>query len=123
MAATVSFSIKNNAWFLNAFRFGALGDTSWSFTGKHFLCDLKSDPGATKADLSLSSRTPSPANIIVLDPVERVLQFSVTDTLIRAKLQPGPYQYDLIMCDDASGERDTLMTGTITVELGITLGA
>lgn len=122
MAATVTFSIKNNAWFLNAFRFGVVGDTSWSFTGKHFLCDLKSDPSVPKPDLSLSSTAPSPATIIVLDAVARVLQFNVTDLVVRAKLQPGPYQYDLMMCDTITGERDTLMSGTITVEQGITLG-
>ena len=121
MAATVTFSIMNNAWFLNAFRFGVLGDTSWSFTGKHFLCDLKSDPSVTKPDLSLSSLTPSPATILVLDPVVRVLQFNVTDLLIRSKLQLGPYQFDLIMVDNVTGERDTLMSGTITVDQGVTL--
>jgi hypothetical protein len=121
LAAIVTFSIKNNAWFLNAFRFGLLGDTSWSFTGKNFLCDLKSDPAQAKADLALSSTSPSPATILVLDPVQRVLQFNVTDHLIRSKLQLGPYNYDLIMVDAVTGERDTLMSGVITVVQGITI--
>jgi hypothetical protein len=123
LAAIVTFSIKNNAWFLNAFRFGVLGDTSWSFTGKEFLCDLKSDPGQTKPDLSLASDSPSPATILVLDPINRVLQFNVTDILIQQKLQLGPYNYDLIMVNTSTGERDTLMSGVITVVQGITLTA
>lgn len=122
MAATVTFSIKNNVWFLNAFRFGTLGDTSWSFAGKRFLCELKSDPASTKADLSLSSTSGSPATLIVLDPVVRVLQFNVADSVIRSKLPLGPYQYDLLMIDVATGQRDTLMVGTITVTQGVTLG-
>jgi hypothetical protein len=121
LAAIVTFSIKNNVWFLNAFRFGVLGDTSWSFTGKHFLCDFKSDPSQAKPDLSTSSTSPSPATILVLDPVVRVLQFNVTDLVVRNKLQPGPYQYDLIMVDAVTGERDTLMGGVMTVEQGVTL--
>lgn len=121
MAAVVTIPIKNNVWFLNAFRFGKLGDTSWSFTGKHFLCDLKQDPEQLAADLSLSSLSPSPAGLIVLDEVNRILQFNVNDHLIRQKLQPGPYQYDLIMVDNVTGERDTLMSGTITVFQGVTL--
>ena len=120
MAATVNFSIKNNVWFVNAFQFGGVGDTSWSFTGKNFLCDLKSDPGQTKADLSLSS-TETPATIVVTDAVARVLQFNVHDLAIRNKLQPGPYQYDLIMVDVGTGERDPLMGGVITVEQGVTI--
>jgi hypothetical protein len=122
LAATVIFSIFNNAWFLNAFRFGVQGDISWSFDDKSFLCDLKSDPSQTKPDLSLSSSTPSPATILVLDPVQRVLQYNVTDIAIRKALQPGPYQYDLIMVDDVTGERDPLMGGVITVVQGVTLG-
>ena len=121
MAATVTFSIKNNVWFLNAFRFGVVGDTSWSFTNKDFLCDLKSDPSQTNPDLSLSSTGPSPATILVLDPIARVLQFNVEDLVLRNKLSVGPYQYDLIMVDDTTGERDMLMSGVITVMQGVTL--
>jgi hypothetical protein len=121
LAATVTFSIKNNVWFLNAFRFGVVGDTSWSFTNKDFLCDLKSDPSQTNPDLSLSSTGPSPATILVLDPIARVLQFNVEDLVLRNKLSVGPYQYDLIMVDDTTGERDMLMSGVITVMQGVTL--
>ena len=121
MAATVTFSIKNNVWFLNAFRFGVVGDTSWSFTNKDFLCDLKSDPSQTNPDLSISSTGPSPATILVLDPIARVLQFNVEDLVLRNKLSVGPYQYDLIMVDDTTGERDMLMSGVITVMQGVTL--
>ena len=121
MAATVLISILNNTWFNNAFQFGVAGDTSWSFTGKEFLCDLKSDIDQITPDLSLSSVSPSPATILVLDPVLRILQFNVTDLVIRANLIVGPYQYDLIMVDIATGERDPLMGGVITVVQGVTL--
>lgn len=120
LAAVVTFSIFNNVWFLDAFQFGTPGDLSWSFTGKDFLCDLKSDPTVTKPDMSLSS-TSSPPTIVVLDPVNRILQYYVEDLVLRHYLQPGPYQYDLIMVDRVTGERDILMSGTITVVQGVTL--
>jgi hypothetical protein len=121
LAATVLISILNNTWFDNAFQFGVAGDTSWSFAGKEFLCDLKSDIDQPTPDLSLSSVSPSPSTILILDPVLRTLQFNVTDLVIRANLQVGPYQYDLIMVDIATGERDALMGGVITVVQGVTL--
>jgi hypothetical protein len=120
LAATVLFSIKNNAWCVNAFRFGTAGDTSWSFSGKSFLCDLKEDTSQAKPALALNS-TDSPAMLMVTDPVLRVLQFSISDVTIRKSLPPGPYQYDLIMVDDVTGQRDTIMTGVITVVQGVTL--
>ncbi len=119
--ATVTFSIKNNAWFLLAFRFGTLGDTSWSFAGKHFLCDFKSDQDNATPDLATSSTAASPATILVLDAVNRILQFNVSDHVIRQKLPPGPYRYDLIMVDNITGERDAIMQGTMTVLQGITI--
>lgn len=121
MAATVLISILNNAWFNNAFQYGVVGDTSWSFTGKEFLCDLKSDIDNVTPELSLASDSQSPPTILVLDPVLRILQFNVTDLVIRASLPVGPYQYDLVMSDILTGERDVLMSGVITVVQGVTL--
>ena len=116
----VNFPIRNNAWWLTAFQFGIAGDTSWSFTHKHFLCDLKGDPTQSTPDFATSS-IESPPTILVLDEVQRILQFYVTDLQIRAVLQVQPYNYDLIMVDDITGERDSLMFGIITVTQGITL--
>lgn len=120
MAAVVTFACKNNVWLLNAWRFGVLGDTSWNFTGKHFLCDFKADPDQTTPTLALASTGLNPG-ILVVDAVTRVLQFSVTDIVIRQKFQLGPYQFDLIMVDNSTGERNSLMSGVLTIEQGITI--
>jgi hypothetical protein len=57
----------------------------------------------------------------VLDAVARILGFKVTDIVIRQKFSLGPYQFDLIMVDDSTGERVPLMSGVMTVEQGITI--
>jgi hypothetical protein len=105
---------------MDAFQFGVVGDTSWSFAHKHFLCDLKADPTQTAADMALSSIA-SPQTIIVVDEIARILQFEVTDMALRAALVVQPYSYDLVMVDDTTDERDLLMIGTITVTQGITI--
>jgi len=120
MTAKVTFPQPNNAWLLLAFRFGTQGDTSWSFVGKHFLCDFKADPGQDDADLATSS-IGSPQTILVLDTVNRILQFNLTDHQLRAALEPGPYSFDMIMVDDVTGERDVLMTGVMTLTQGVTI--
>jgi hypothetical protein len=119
--ATVNFALLNNVWFNLVFRFGVLGDTTWSFTGKHFLCDFKADPDDRTPAMALSSIGSSPAGILVLDPVARILQFNVSDTVLRTKLPVGSYKYDLIMVDDVTGERDPLMQGRASVVQGITI--
>jgi hypothetical protein len=118
MTALVTFSQPNNTWLLLAWRFGTQGDTSWSFTGKSFLCDFKADPSQVKPDLVTSSATNT---ILILDVVNRILQFNVTDLVIRQKLQPGPYFGDLIMVDNVTGERDPLMNIVMTITQGVTL--
>ena len=120
MVASVAITTKNNVWFVPAWRFGVVGDTSWSFTGKHFLCDFKSDPSNDTPELSLSS-IGSPQTIFVLDAVNRLLQFAVTDITLRAAMDPGVYQFDLIMVDDATGERTPLLVGALTVTQGVTI--
>jgi hypothetical protein len=120
-APIVNISVPNNVWFKNAFRFGVASDTSWSFTGKMFLCDLKADPTQTNADLALSSLASPEPTLVVLDAIQRILAFSVKDTLIRNRLQVQPYFYDLIMVDTTTFERDALMQGMITFTQGVTL--
>jgi hypothetical protein len=76
--------------------------------------------------LSLNS---TPLNtILVTDVTQRILTMNLTDTAIRAALSPtggalgnGAYNYDLIMVDNGTGQRDMLMKGTLTVEQGVTI--
>jgi hypothetical protein len=127
--AVVRFSIPNNAWWVDALQFGEQGDTSWSFTGKSFLCDVKANAADTTVLLALTSSGGTPT-IIVDDAVNRILHFSVTDHAIRAALPvtncnatpPAlPYHLDLVMVDNGTGERDLLFTGTVEVTQGVTI--
>lgn len=127
LPATVNFAVKTSAWLTDQFRFGVVGDTSWSFTNKYFLCDFKQDPSQSTPDLSLSSQPVAGVNIditngiIVVDVVQRILKFNVTDKQLQDYMQLGPESYDLIMVDQTTGERDPLMTGVLTVDQGVTL--
>ena len=119
----VNISIENNAWWDDSFQFGTPGDTSWSFSNKTFTMDIKVNPTDNVAALALAS----PATITVTDPTQRILTMNVTDTSIKAALSPtggaasnGAYNYDLIMTDGITGQRDMLMKGTITVLQGVT---
>lgn len=127
--AIVDIQISNNVWWTDAFQFGctAVGpeccladvDTSWSFTSKTFLLDIKASNSDSAALLSLSTAN---NRITVTDAANRILQFSVTDLVIRAALVPGQYPYDLVMVDPIlGGQRTLLMQGTLTVTQGVTI--
>lgn len=127
--AVIKFVIPNNVWWVDALQFGEQGDTSWSFTGKTFLCDIKVNNTDASPLIALTSAGGSPT-IVVDDAVNRILHFNVTDTAIRAALPVTncnatppvlPYYLDLIMVDNSTNERDMLFTGTIEVRQGVTI--
>jgi hypothetical protein len=122
--ARVNFAIANNVWWDDALQFGVAGDTSWSFTGKSFLLDIK----RTRSDASpLLSVNSTGGKIVVDDVALRILHFLVDDHTIRASLPVTecptglPYVYDLVMVDTGTGQRDLLMHGTIEVKQGVTV--
>lgn len=115
--ARVDFTIATNVFWDDQLQFGILGDTSWSFTGCTFLCDVKVSPGTGPALLSTSTGA---GTIVTDDAIGRVLHFLVPDTTILAQLPCGEYHYDLIMVNTATGERDALMYGKLCVTNGVT---
>lgn len=119
VVAIVDIELANNVYWDDAFQYGKIGDTSWSFTGKSFLLDMKVNKSDATAVLSLSSGA---AQIVVDDAVQRILHFFVSDHVIRAALTPCQrYFYDLIMVDSVTGQRDALMRGEICVAQGVTI--
>lgn len=123
----VDIVITNNAWWVDAFQFGTLGDTSWSFTNQSFLVDVKAHASDTSPLLALNS---SGGAIAVNDAINRILSFNVTDHAVRAALPVTdcdatppvkPYHYDLIMVDGSTGARVVLMYGSLTVLQGVTV--
>lgn len=118
-AAEVDIEVRNSGFFMEAFRFGVEGDTSWSFSNKNFICEIKANRDDAVALLSCTNGN---GRIVVDDVTERILHFFVTDDVIRASLPPADYVYDLVMVDTAlSNARTVLMFGKLTVEPGVTL--
>lgn len=115
----VNIYLYENVWWTDAFQFGDLDDTSWSFTDKSFHCDVKATNDYDAA--ALLELTSAASEIVVDDAVERILHFAVTDTVLRAALEPGTsYFYDLVMIDDGTGQRDLLMRGRLAFKHGVT---
>jgi hypothetical protein len=115
--APTNLVIDNNGTWMDAFRFGKEGDTTWSFDGQEFELDVQLNPYDLVPLLSLSL---SNGRIIVDDPVQRVLHFFVDPADIQNALNPGRYVYDLVMVDTATAARVLLMFGSLTVEQGVT---
>ncbi len=119
-AARVDMVISNNATWEDAFLFGTVGDTSWSFTNKRFLADIKGARDDPSPTLSLSS---DGGTIVVDDVVQRLLHFDVDEGTIKGALSvtdDEPYVYDLVMVDTITNERVLLMGGKLCVEQGVT---
>jgi len=124
--ARVDLYLFNNVWWTDAFQYGEPDDTTWSFTGKSFLLDIKQNSTSTSPLLSLSSTN---GDIVVDDTVLRILHMEVDDIRIRASLpvnelaspELDPYVYDLIMVDDITGERQMLQYGELVVYQGVTI--
>lgn len=117
--ATVNLAIQNNATWADAFQFGTPGDLTWSLTGMSFSMDVK----ASKEDLvPLMTLSTGNGYVVVLDPINRIVQFNVPDSILQALLPPATYVYDLVMSDTSTPPiRTPLMGGKLHVTEGVTL--
>lgn len=119
-SAYVDFVISDNVTWTDALQFGTPGDTSWSFTGQNFRLDIKGNKDQTIPLLSITS---SVGQIVVDDPVQRVLHFLVPEAALNAGLVPGHYVYDLIMFDNSVPPiRIQLCQGKFHFGVGVTGG-
>jgi len=115
----VDIAINDNVWWDDQFQFGDPNDFTWTLNGLTFYLSVKrSDDDVTP----LVTFTSAAGQIVVQDPINRILGMNVTDTAIRAALAEGKYVYDLIMVATANGQTDGLMGGELFVEHGITVG-
>lgn len=116
-AACVDIFANDNVTLSDAFQFGTVGDTSWSFTGQSFKMEVK----ASRDDAAPLLTLVSPTSIIVDDVVQRVLHLNVGETALQAALPVGEYVYDLVMFDGASPPiRVLLMQGRFCLRHGVT---
>jgi hypothetical protein len=120
-AARVDIITPDNTTWTDAFQFGIQGDTSWSFTGQSFRLDIKGNKYVqTVALLSLLSAS---GQMVVQDPVQRILQMNVPEATLTGSLVPGEYQYDLIMFDTSVPPvRIALMYGNFKLVHGVSGG-
>jgi hypothetical protein len=116
-AARANLSYLDSGDFYDAFRFGTVGDTSWSFTNKTFHMDIK---GSADDDSALLTLTSGNGRIVVDDAATRVLHLYVSQADWEAALVPGCYVYDLVMIDGDTTVRTPLMYGSIEDTRGVT---
>lgn len=120
-SARVDIVTGNNVTWADAFQFGVLGDTSWNLTGQNFRLDIKGNKFTQSA--ALLSLTSGAGQIVVLDAVQRIIQFNVPEATLTAVLVPGEYEYDLVMYDASNPVvRIALMYGKFKLYEGVTGG-
>lgn len=119
-AAIVNFVVPDNATFQDPIQFGTPGDTSWSLANQNFRMEVK----ASRDDTSPLAAFTSAANqIIVDDPVQRLIHFNVPDTTLQSELPCAEYVYDFVMYDNSVPPiRVVLMQGEYKVTKGVTEG-
>jgi len=118
----VDIQIANNVWWDDQFQFGEPDDFTWTLNGMNFYLGIKNRFEDTSAFLTFTSLA---GQIVVQDPINRILGMLVPDTTLRngtPPLPPGKYVYDLIMVNASTGQTDGLMYGELHVKLGVTTG-
>ena len=115
--AQVDFVYGNNGTFQDAIQFGLSTDT-WTLVGQNFKMDIKASRDDATPLLELTSAS---GEIVTIDAINRIIQFTVPDTVMVAALQVGKYVYDLVMFDGSSPPiRIPLMQGHFYVQQGVT---
>ena len=116
-SSIVDMTISDNATWQDAFQIGTVGDTTWSFTGMSFKCEVKASRDDTTPLITVLS---SAGQIVVDDPVARVLHFNVPYTTFQPLLPPATYVYDFMMIDGSVPPiRTLLMQGQVIVVRGV----
>lgn len=117
-SAWVNITIANTVTWNDAFQFGTVGDTSWSFVGQNFKLEVKASRDDATALFTASS---TGGTIVVDDVVQRVLHMLVPEATVLANLPVAEYVYDLVMYDASTPPiRTQLMQGELKVTQGIT---
>lgn len=118
-SAIVNIVTADNVTLSDAFQFGTVGDTTWSFTGMSFRMEVK----ASRDDVTPLAVFVSPTQIVIDDVVQRVLHLNVPDATIQSELPVASYVYDFLMIDGSVPPvRTMLMQGRITVQKGVSEG-
>jgi hypothetical protein len=138
-AASVDFVTSNNTTWTDSVQFdpppvpggpptpywpqGASGPT-WGFVGQNFRMDVKTNINASGPIASWFSTGVTGGQIVVDDPVQRILHMNVPESqYVTDGMVPGSYIYDFIMFDGATPPvRVMLMRGKFKLQAGVTGG-
>jgi hypothetical protein len=115
-ASEVDLVEYSNVTMQDAIQFGLSTDT-WVLTGQNFRMEVK----ASRDDaVAITTFTSIAGQIVVLDAINRIIQFNVPMSVIDASLPVGEYVYDLIMYDGSSPSiRTMLMFGKLIIKQGV----
>ena len=116
-SAHVDLAIDNNGTWSDAFQFGETEDLTWTLNNQSFSLDVQLNYYDPVPKLSVTS---ADGEIIIADPIQRVIYLNIPPYAIQAALQPGMYVYDLVMIDGVTGVHVPLMHGTVEVAQGVT---
>jgi hypothetical protein len=135
-ASSVDLVTSNNTTWEDAFQFdpppvpggppspywpqGASGPT-WTFQNQNFRMDVKTNINASGP---IASWTSSAGQIVVTDPINRILNMNVPESQYPLTgMVPGTYIYDFIMFDGSIPPiRVMLMQGKFKLRAGVTGG-
>jgi hypothetical protein len=138
-AASVDLVTSTNTTWTDAFQFdppgatgmppppywpeGATGPT-WGFSGQNFRMDVKTNINASGPIASWWSTGTTGGQIVVIDPVNRILNMNVPESqYVTNGMVPGSYLYDFLMFDGSIPPvRTMLMRGKFLLKAGITGG-
>lgn len=115
-SAHYNMTVDNNGTWQDAFQFDDEDDLTWSLVGAQFSLDVQVNYFDAAPKLSLTSQD---NEIVIADPIKRVIYLNVAPSEVQAALPPGTYVYDLVMTDQM-GMRTPLMHGYVTVAQGVT---
>lgn len=117
-SAHIDYTISNNATWQDAVQFIGPSTYSWSLAGCTFEMSIKRNRYDKVPLLTLLSAA---GQIIIDDPIQRVIHTNVPATVIQANLPVGVYVYDLLMTDTQNPPVVTSMThGEVCVKQGVT---
>ena len=117
----VDLTLQNNLWWSDNFQFGEPTDFTWNLSNANLYLNVTTEPiGQNPVLLQCSTAL---GNILIVDPVNRVVAMNVSDIAMRAALgtPPAEFVYDMVMQDKTTGVIEGLMYGEIDWHSGVTI--
>lgn len=117
-SAYYRFIVGKGSYFSEVMQFDDPDNTSWTLSGMTFRMEIKR---SYEDDTPLIILQSADDKITIVDAVQRIIKFAVSNTDLQGALKVGTYFYDLIMID-AGGTRTEMMHGEFVFANSITGG-